>query len=97
MKRLIVLVILVAAALYGALSYHVILTRDGLVFEHKEELMFDDTFADTRHWGPVDWLKHPRVAKALARRNSLDLSKVAGDAIEKAGQELEKLGKQIRK
>ncbi len=96
MKRLI-LVVLVVAALYGALRYHVILTRDGLVVERKEALGFDETFTDTRHWGPVDWLKHPRVAKALARRGTIDLSKSAGDAIEKAGQELEKLGKQMKK
>jgi hypothetical protein len=96
-KRMLVVVLLAGAALYGALSYHVVLTRDGLVFERKDELTFEDTFADARHWGPIDWIKHPRVAKALLRHGGSGLSKVAGDAIQKAGEELEKIGKQIKK
>jgi hypothetical protein len=97
LKRLIVLIVLVVAALYGALHYHVVLTHDGLVVERKEEISFEDTFADTRSWEARDWLRHPRLAKALARRHAVDLTKTAGQAIEKAGEELEKLGKQIKK
>ncbi len=50
MKRLLALALL-AVAVFGALSYHFILTRDGLILERKEELSFEDTFVDARPWG----------------------------------------------
>lgn len=96
MKRLLALALLVAAA-FGALSYHFILTRDGLIIERKEALSFEETFVDARPWGILDWAKHPKIAKALAHRGASNLSKSAGEAIEKAGEELEKLGKQMKK
>lgn len=96
MKRLLALALLVAVV-FGALSYHFILTRDGLIIERKESLSYQETFVDARPWGIFDWAQHPKIAKALARRGASNLSKSAGEAIEKAGEELEKLGKQMKR
>lgn len=60
---------LVCAGLgFGALKLHFIQTRKGFVIWPKTDLTLEDTYADTRNWGPVQYLKHPRIALALLER-----------------------------
>lgn len=55
------------AGIFGALSYHFILTKERLVVERKGELGLENTFVDTRSWGVGDYFKNPKVAAILAR------------------------------
>jgi len=90
MKKLLV-AFLLGAGLFAALSYHVILTSGDqpLVIERKGEMGFAETFVDTRGWGPIDWLNHPRVLTIVtkhgiqSRLDSDGASKAAKDAVEK--------------
>ncbi|MGI5861632.1 MAG: hypothetical protein ACOX6T_06180 [Myxococcales bacterium] len=84
-----------AAGLFGALNYHLILTSQKLVIERKSELSFKDTFVDTREWGPIDYLKKPRIANALARNGLKDLlgeSKSVTETAEKDAKRIIKEG-----
>ncbi len=47
MKKLLIIIIL-AAALFGIMNFHIILTDKGLSFLKKTELTFDSTFVDAR-------------------------------------------------
>lgn len=94
MKKLIVVFLLgigCAAGLFGALNYHFIRTPKQLVVERKSELTFADTYVDTREWGPVAYMKNPRIAKALARHGMKDLLGDSKDASEKAEKEAKRL------
>jgi hypothetical protein len=115
MKRFLTIFLLgfaVAGGLFAAFNYHFIRTSKGLVVERKSEAGFADTFADTREWGPIDYLKNPTVARALMRSGMKELTSESEKAADKAakeagrlldesqkavGEALEKAGKQLKR
>lgn len=90
---------LCAAGLFGGLNHHFIRTSKGLVIERKSELGFADTYVDTRSWGPIDYLKNPKVTKALMRGGFKDVSSegedAAGEAAKEAGRLLDESQKAL--
>lgn len=75
---------LVATGAFTALNHHFIRTSDGLIVERKSEAGVADTWADTRAWGPVDYLKRPAITKALARHG---LGKLFGQTTVEQGKQ----------
>lgn len=86
MRRMLVLVTLLAGVLFLVTNYHVILTSSTLMIERKAELSFAEAFVDTRAWGPLDYARHPGIAAILIRRGLADAIEGGGpdDAIERA-------------
>ena len=64
-----VVAIVVAVVFFAVLfNYHFLLTDDGFVAVEKESWGPETTFANTKNWDFNDWMKHPEVAEALAKR-----------------------------
>lgn len=61
------------ALVYGAISYHVINTQDGLNFVPKVTAGFEDTYVDIRGFGLDDWTRHRALAMALIKAGKADL------------------------
>jgi hypothetical protein len=47
------------------MNYHFIMTDNGFKMIKKVRWTTTDTFADTRDWGPIDWMKHGDLMKAM--------------------------------
>lgn len=62
--------LLLVGGLYFTLYYHVILTDDGVIVEHKTEPGFEDSFVNARGWGVLDHIKHPKIAGILISRHA---------------------------
>lgn len=57
------------AILIGVLfNYHFLMTDDGFEVVKKIHWGAKDTFANTKDWGPIDWLEHDEVGRALVNR-----------------------------
>lgn len=66
---LFIAVVIFFAIFIGVLfNYHFVMTDDGFRVVEKIHWGAKDTFADTRDWGPMDWLNHSEVGKALLNR-----------------------------
>jgi len=63
MKKIILMVI-IAAVVYGALSYHVIFLDSSVKILKKTELTFDDTFVDARGEKKYTAFLNPALVKA---------------------------------
>lgn len=58
--------IIIFSILIGVLfNFHFLMTKDGFKMVEKNHWGMNDTFADTRDWGFVDWANHPDVGQAL--------------------------------
>ena len=60
------------------MQFHFILTKQGFLVRVKSDLTLEDTFADTRNWTMIDYMKHRRISLALLKKNksvSKDLQK----------------------
>jgi len=63
MKKIIVIVV-IAAVIYGALSYHVIFLESSVKILKKTELTFDNTFVDARGEKKYTAFLNPALVKA---------------------------------
>jgi hypothetical protein len=63
--------------LYGAMTYHVVNTRDGLQVVPKTTARLAGTYVDIRGFGIDDWAEHRDLAMALIQADKGDL---LGDA-----------------
>jgi hypothetical protein len=64
MKKIIIVFVVLAALLYGALSVHVIITDDGLKVLKKAELSFAYTLVDARGINKLKLFTNPALLKA---------------------------------
>jgi len=81
---------LTATLLAVALNYHVVLfPKNEVAFQRKSELTFADSFVDVREWGPVEYVKNPRIAAIAIKRGHMNLIKEG----EEASKELVEKGK----
>ncbi|MGE0610598.1 MAG: hypothetical protein AB7O62_26145 [Pirellulales bacterium] len=72
-----------AAAVYGALNFHILQTDAGVQFVRKSESNFKDTYVDTRQFGVGDWIDHPQLAEDLVRAGKQDImSDAAAESLE---------------
>jgi hypothetical protein len=78
---LIVVLLLGAALMYGALASHVVRTTKGVVWVSKKELGFKDTYVDIRKWDADDAKKHPDLVERLIEEGHGDA--LAGEALER--------------
>ncbi len=65
----IVVVIIVLVAV--AMNYHFVLTKNGFKVLQKAHWGPKDTLVDTRSWGPLDWIDHSDLLKAMVN-NTID-------------------------
>jgi hypothetical protein len=66
-----------AALMYGAMSYHVIRTHEGFQFVPKVTSGLGDTYVDIRGFTLDDWTRHRALCMALIKADKADLM---GDA-----------------
>ncbi|MCL4203071.1 MAG: hypothetical protein KJ000_11265 [Pirellulaceae bacterium] len=66
-------VVIGGALVYGAMSYHVINTQDGLKVVPKVTAGFADTYVDIRGFGLDDWTRHRALAMALIKADKAEL------------------------
>lgn len=66
-------VVIGGALVYGAMSYHVVNTQDGLHFVPKVTAGFVDTYVDIRGFGLDDWTRHRALAMALIKAEKAEL------------------------
>ncbi len=92
-----------------AANYTLIRSNDGMFFERKSKMGFEDVYYDTRDWGAMEMLKHPDIAaavaghgikKAFSSEESSSVSHKAKGAIDKsrkaAAEGLEKAAEAIK-
>ena len=79
MKKIVLLLALSGALVFGALNYHVILLDDSLKILKKPQMTFESTFVDARGTKKFKRLLDP----ALIQAGFLDLLKAEGITIEK--------------
>jgi len=61
----VVVVLIVVALIAGAMNYHFVVTKNGFKVLKKSHWGPKDTFVDTRSWGPLDWIDHSDLLKAM--------------------------------
>lgn len=86
-----------AGLLYGAQTYHIVRSDEGLVLIPKLSTPLSDTYVDIRQFGAADWAAHKALTAAIlkADRGKLLKDSVVKKAHEKLDdvlQEFEKLG-----
>ena len=64
MKKLVVLAIIAAALVFGALNFHFIITDSGFKILKKTDLTFEHTFVDARGFKAHKLLTNPALVKA---------------------------------
>lgn len=64
MKKVVVLVLIVAVLIFGSLNYHFILLDSNLKILKKVNYTFKDTFVDARGSKKYKLLLHPALVKA---------------------------------
>jgi hypothetical protein len=67
-----VVVIVIAAIL---MNFHFIRTKNDFKVLKKSSWGPKDTFVDTRSWGPLDWIDHGDLLKAMVNDTIDDLQK----------------------
>ncbi len=71
-----VVVALVVVVLVGvAMNFHFVLTKNGFKVLKKAHWGAKDTFVDTRSWGPLDWIDHSDLLKAMVNDTIDNLQK----------------------
>jgi hypothetical protein len=91
MKKILTVFVLgfaIAGGLAFAANYTLIRSSDGWFAERKSEMTLSEAYVDTTQWGAVDFLKHPKIAAALAGRGFKkafkdDSGSATKDAVEK--------------
>ncbi len=67
----VVVVILIAFVM----NFHFVLTKNDFKVIKKSQWGFKDTLVDTRSWGPLDWIDHSDLLKAMVNDTIDDLQK----------------------
>lgn len=67
----VVVVLLVAIVM----NFHFVLTKNDFKVLKKSQWGFKDTFVDTRSWGPLDWIDHSDLLKAMVNDTIDNLQK----------------------
>lgn len=62
-----------AGLLYGAMSFHVVMAKDGLHVIPKASAALKDTYVDIREFGFTEWKDHPELAASLVKADRADL------------------------
>ena len=97
---LIILVIAVlAGALFFSLGFHVIVTSQKTLVVGKETLSFKDSFVDVREWASVDYLRHPRVTNILVKEGlytAVSTLPGSGMKVKDAAKAIRKTGTRIK-
>jgi len=70
-------VVIGAAMLHVAMSYHLVRTRDGIELVAKRPARLSEAYVDIRTFSMSDWAGHPQLAAALVQANKPHL---LGDA-----------------
>ncbi|MDM8536935.1 hypothetical protein QUF70_09300 [Desulfobacterales bacterium HSG17] len=61
---ILLLIVVLAGGVFGALNYHFIRTNDGLSVLKKTELTIEDTYVDARGIKKIKLLTNPSLVKA---------------------------------
>jgi ABC-type sugar transport system permease subunit len=67
----VVAVILIAIVM----NFHFVLTKNDFKVIKKSQWGVKDTFVNTRSWGPLDWMDHSDLLKAMVNDTIDDLQK----------------------
>jgi hypothetical protein len=76
-----------AGVMYGAMTYHVVYTDDGLKVVPKVAAGLASTYVDIRDFGIDDWARHRSLAMALIKADKGEL--MGGAAISPLRESLE--------
>ncbi len=68
-------VIVGAAGLYGAMTYHFVRAEDGVHLVPKVTSGLSDTYVDIRKFNTASWYEHKSLAVALVNADKQDLLK----------------------
>lgn len=60
-------VVMGAALSWGALTHHVLRTKDGFAVAPKINPSFSETYVDIREFGASDWLEHKTLLAAIVK------------------------------
>jgi len=73
----VIAVVAVVAILIVAIvmNFHFVLTKNGFKVLKKSHWGSKDTFVDTRSWGPLDWIDHGDLLKAMVNDTIDNLQK----------------------
>ena len=69
----IVVALIVIALVAAAMNYHFVLTKNGFKVLKKSHWRPKDTLVDTRSWGPLDWIDHSDLLKAMVNNTIKNL------------------------
>lgn len=77
-------------SVFYAGSYRFIRADEALYRVPKEAFGFDQTYVDTREWGPREFAENPRIARALVKARGAQALNELGDAVKELGDALQK-------
>ncbi len=60
-----VVAVVVIVLLAIVMNFHFVLTKNDFKVIKKSQWGLKDTFVDTRSWGPLDWIDHSDLLKAM--------------------------------
>jgi hypothetical protein len=72
MIQLVAIVVGVLILIALLFNYHFVITKKGMRVVEKESWGAKDTFANTKNWGPLDWVEHEELLKALGKKEAKD-------------------------
>lgn len=75
MKKMLIVLVIGGALVFGALSYHFILTDKSIKVLKKADLTFDNTFVDARGAKKIKLYLNPALMKAGVKNLLEDVSK----------------------
>jgi hypothetical protein len=70
---IVAVVVIVIVAI--VMNFHFVLTKNDFKVLKKSHWGFKDTFVNTRSWGPLDWIDHSDLLKAMVSDTIDDLQK----------------------
>jgi ABC-type sugar transport system permease subunit len=70
-----VVVVVVIVLVAVAMNYHFVLTKNDFKVLTKAHWGAKDTFVNTRSWGPLDWIDHSDLLKAMVNDTIDNLQK----------------------
>ena len=86
---LLAIVVLVGGvSVYYAGSYRFIRAEEALYRVPKDAFGFEQTYVDTRDWGPREFAQNPKIARALVKARGAQALNELGDAVKEFGDAL---------
>ncbi len=71
----VVVAVVVVIVIAIVMNFHFVLTKNDFKVIKKSQWGFKDTFVDTRSWGPLDWIDHGELLKAMVNDTIDDIQK----------------------